>query len=278
MITRPFLPALRQISRTHLHAIACAALVLLPVHSGAAQFIHLTAEFESEGWDANAKAPPGIRTMNWTAECVVGTNSWLVSETAPRWNSDQSWWFTGSNIVGSFIAKRFPERYRDLYERNHGKLPPAGQALGTTVFESEDGNPGRPARVQDLIPAMSGNVCWLAFCSGPALRREPRRIFPVSSLWKEYICADTGFPDQTTQFEDDLGLPSSLTLYTTGRQPVLQYRAVASTNVLGWDFPNEFHLAQYIPTGTNGWVLDLTVRGKLTLIAPGDEPKPPKAL
>ena len=56
--------------------------------------------------------------------------------------------------------------------------------------------------------------------------------------------------------------------------PILQYRVLSSTNVSGWQFPLEFYLAQYPPAmlpdshqfGTNGWELQLTARGKVTVI------------
>lgn len=72
---------------------------------------------------------------------------------------------------------------------------------------------------------------------------------------------------------------------TPKTEPVLQYRVISSTNILGWHFPVEFNMAQYRPAplpespgvtvGTNGWELEFTARGKLTAIGMGTKPKIP---
>jgi hypothetical protein len=69
----------------------------------------------------------------------------------------------------------------------------------------------------------------------------------------------------------------------SAEQPVLQYSVTASTNVLGWEFPLEFYLAQYRPArlpdsrrfGTKGWELQLTAKGKVTAIGVGTKPEIP---
>ena len=116
----------------------------------------------------------------------------------------------------------------------------------------------------------SARIGWLAFCSGGCLKRAGRQLYPTSDLWKELIPSPAGFTDETITFDDALGLPRIINLYTTKRQPVLQYRVTASTNVLGSNFPLEFHLAQYRPSGTNGWELHLTAKGNVTAISTGE--------
>ena len=89
------------------------------------------------------------------------------------------------------------------------------------------------------------------------------------------------FSDRTTVFQDAFGLPKSVVLYTTNGQPVLQYSVTASTNVLGWEFPLEFYLAQYRPAylpdsrrfGGSGWELQLTAKGRVTAIGVGTKPQ-----
>jgi hypothetical protein len=78
--------------------------------------------------------------------------------------------------------------------------------------------------------------------------------------------------NKTTFFDDDLALPSSATLYVTNQQPLLQYRAMLTTNMLGWNFPLEFYLAQYYPVEKNEWALCLTAKGKVTSIGPAARP------
>ena len=91
------------------------------------------------------------------------------------------------------------------------------------------------------------------------------------------MSAPEGFSDRTLLFADDffpdgLGLPKTVDLYNAKNQPVVQYRVTASTNVLGWEFPVEFYLAQYGPAETNGWELHFTAKGKLISIGPGADP------
>ena len=247
-------------------ANGCALLLglLLPLHQGAAQFVDLTAKLEVYQWSSKAETP-------WTARCVVGTNSWLIEGDFLA-NGRVTWWFTGTNLIR-----------RDVITK---EMPGSGLKVGNqqaVVVESADGNPGRPAGQGDLLTMADARICWLAFCSGSCLKREGRQIFPPSDLWKELIRAPSGFSDRTTVFEDSLGLPKSVTLSTTKGQPVLQYRVTASTNVLGCEFPLEFHLVQYRPVflpeshrfDTNGWEADFTVKGRVTHIGAGAEPEIP---
>ena len=126
----------------------------------------------------------------------------------------------------------------------------------------------------------------MAFCSGPCLKRNGREIFPPSDLWKELVRGGH-FANRVSTFQDAFGLPKTLDLYTTN-QPVVQYRVTASTNVLGWEFPTEFYLAQYRPAplpdhpgifmGTNGWELEFTAKGRVIQIGAGAEPQVPPAV
>jgi len=176
------------------------------------------------------------------------------------------------------LSTGYPSKHKELYERNHPEqVGIIGKPI-TKIFESLDGNPGRPVRNMDLLSGPCTRICWLAFCSGGCLKREGCRIFPPSDIWKETVAAFTnpsGFADQTAVFEDRLGLPRTVDLYTTNQQVVLQYRTLLTTNVLGWDFPLDFCLAQYRPVGRKGWELDLTANGKITAIGLGSEPPIP---
>ena len=272
-------------------ALCCSGLLGAnsPAERGTDQFIHLTAAIETTEWHTlDADRPLSVRLATWTAQCVVGSNCWQIVEHGFGHYAEHTYWFTGSNLIRYAISRKPVSDRKELYERNHGPMPAAG-GLTTSVVESEDGNPGRPGRVADLMQ-YPANICWLAFCSGPVLKRERLQLFPVYDLWKNYVLAPFGFPYQLTMFVDelglsaseqatlfggDLGLPSGVTICTTNCQPILQYRATASTNILGWSLPLEFSLVQYNPAGTNGWVLCLTAKGKVTAIWSGSGPESP---
>ncbi|MSU63690.1 MAG: hypothetical protein EXS31_15035 [Pedosphaera sp.] len=251
--------------------------LLLPftIESSAAQFVEITSEIETIVWPSKEKTGETSENLNsrtWTIRSVVGTNSWLIEGDFIA-NGRETWWFTGTNMIRKFVITKPPSKDMELYERNHGRTDfPVGRR-STETIESIDGNPGRPPRTVDLLTVSGARICWLAFCSGPCLKRAGRQIFPPSDSWKEQIAFPSGFQDKPIVFEDDLGLPSSVNLHTTNNQPVLQYRVSRSTNVLGWSFPLEFHLAQYRPVNNSGWELELTAKGRATAIGVGTRPR-----
>jgi hypothetical protein len=256
---------------------ACTIIVLLlAVHRGAAQFVELNAEIETVTWDGHGKNPPSVNSFTYTARCVVGTNTWLIEGDFIR-NAKATFWFTGTNIIErTVITHETPGATTQRLSKVSGfamSSPPVGRR-NTRTFESADGNPGRPVRVADLL-FEPGRVAWLAYCSGSFLKRDGRHIPLPRDLWKEYLPPSWETWEKTTVFEDELGLPERLVLYTGSNQPVLQYRATLSTNVLGWTFPLEFYLAQYKPAGSNAWELDFTAKGKITVIGEGTEPQIP---
>jgi hypothetical protein len=204
-------------------------------------------------------------------------------------NCEMTYWFTGDRIIEhSKVTKIIPEEGVELSQEEINRF------LGsesTRAYESPDGNPSFSwtARVADRL-GLEARIGWLAFCSGPYLQREGRAVFPPSGEWKELVQTKT-FSDVTVRFKDPFGLPKLLELHTTSSpnvQPVLQYRVISSTNIMGWEFPLEFKMAQYRPApppgvqglvvGTNGWELDFVARGRVTAIGAGTRPQVPEAV
>jgi hypothetical protein len=262
--------------------------LLFPLLCGAAQFVELTAVIEVNDWDywffcdrlgkyPGEERVPSIFRESQTRRCVVGENTWMIETDFPSFNVKR--WFTGTNIIEyTVIKKETPEAViRRMSEHSPLVLraPPAGYKF-THIYESVDGNPGRPVRVADVMGFdLPATVSWLAFCSGPALKREGRRIFPPSAFWKESRIAYSGWSDVTEVFKDGLGQPKSINLVATNNQSIFQYQVRQSTNVLGWNFPLEFYGVQYLPTDTNSWKLHLTLTGRVTSIGAGTEPEFP---
>jgi len=219
---------------------------------------------------------------------VVGTNSWQMDGPFLV-GAKSTCWFTGTRIIMNHDIPRAPTNqtlvsWKDESPAASGTFAqvetPYGQRW-TSICDSADGNPSRGAGKQDRLTAL-GRIAWLAFCSGPCLKREGRQIYPPSDFWKEYSAA-YGWLEKTEVFKDALGLPSSVLLCATNGPPILTYRVTASTNVLGWQFPMAFNLTQYLPKIVHDsecpvWEMHLTARGKVTAIGVGTEPRIPTAL
>jgi hypothetical protein len=249
----------------------------------AEQFVHLTAEIELTQWHSFHGKPNVFKVS-----CVVGTNSWQMDCEFLR-GAKSSYWFTGTKLVeideiprapiNPALANRKDESSGVSVASTHVATPNSRRWKST--YHSRHGNPGRGVGESDRLSA-SGRIAWLAFCSGPCLKREGRRIYPPSDFWKEYSAA-SGWLEKTEVFKDALGLPSSVLLCATNGPPILTYRVTASTNVLGWQFPLAFNLTQYLPNIDHGsecpvWKMHLTARGKVTAIGVGTEPRIPTAL
>jgi hypothetical protein len=251
-----------------------ALSLLLALRAGAAQFVELTAEVQGDDWDYNLlvdrlnekdRGPvTGLFQPSRTIRCVVGTNMWMIEDTNRDYVEQR--WFTGTKyVVNSFW----------IDARGQKKSGPDAP-VSIHIHDSVDGNPGRPGGVPDLmIGDIGAKFCWMAFCSAPTLKHEGRTIYPTSDLWKESSIYFTGWKDKTTTFPDELGLPQSIDLVTTNRQQVFEYQAHLTTNFMGWSFPKEFYCVQYTGSSSNGWRVHLTMKGRITSIHEGTEPKVP---
>ncbi len=261
----------------------CGLYLLVPMFCGAAQFVDLTVQLEFNQWSywflQDQRSLNGRESIfkTDTVHCVIGTDTWLMEGDFIR-NYFTKIWFTGTNIIEEAVITQEPSEaeLRQPLVIKYGltNSPPVGTKTSKTYYTA-DGNPGRPIREPDLL-GVRESICWLALCSGSALQREGRKLFPPSVFWKHVVSAPTGFTDKTTVFEDGLGLPRSVELFTPEQCRIFQYQVRQTTNINGWEIPLEFYGVQYQPAETNGWKLHLTFKGKVTAIAVGSEPQTPE--
>jgi hypothetical protein len=262
--------------------------LLFPLLCSAAQFVDLAVQMEINDWGywffEDGRSPAGttdgrksIFTKAATVHCVIGTNTWLMEGDFYR-NSTARRWFTGTNVIEeSVITQELPEGEMKRFAQVNQLVmssPPVGQKT-RRIYDTPDGNPGRPVRVSDLMD-LRGRICWLALCSGPSLQRQGRLLFPPSDLWKELLSAPAGFSDKTAVFDDGLGLPRSIELFAPDQRLIFQYQVRQTTNILGWQIPLEFYGVQYRPARTNGWELQMTFKGKVSAIGVCSELRTPE--
>lgn len=288
--TRSPHPDMKKAAHPFLHrlliAVFCCSILLRPV--AAADFIELTAEIELNDWSYwfledrpdSPTTPNNHRSIfqdPLTIRCVIGTNSWLMEGQFVR-NALVTRWFTGSNIVEQTritAPTSLPTTAKNL--RLRVSTPPVGH-VSTQTHETSDGNPARPVRVEDLLHDAIGKICWLAFCSGPALKRDGRQIPLPSALWKQFF-SGRNFTDRTETFDDPLALPRTIELHENNQHLLLNYQVRSFTNIRGWNIPLEFYLLQYKPAPhprTNSLEVHLTAKGRVTNLQPGSAPSIPR--
>lgn len=226
-----------------------------------AQQVELTTQIETVFW-----SDEGARARDRITRCVIGTNTWLIEPESDSYQK-QTWLFNGTNLISQTLVIGYPSKHPELYERNHpGHEASIGQRF-TNIVAFRDRNPFRPVRAADIPWSLDTKISWLAFCSGSLLNREGRLLFPPSEFWKQRMDTASGFTDRTVVFQDDLGLPKRMELYTTSGQLAFEYSVLSSTNLLGWNVPLEFYLNQYGWPGSKEWRVYYTAKGKVTAIS-----------
>jgi hypothetical protein len=223
-------------------------LGLVPIQNQAAEFVELSAEIEAFGYrlgDSNSIAKAKPKTVN--VRCMTGATEWYIEH---DFDVRQEWQFDGTNVVCR-------------------SGPPEQDKASTTkrAFASRDGHP---------MGEFGVNMPWLAFCSGTYLKREGR-IVPLPCGMLRHCPDGFAYTDATTTFDDKLGLPRSVDLFTSKSRflaaktewdkehafgdrytewnrktaanlqeglLVFHYAVLESTNVLGWSFPTKFEFFQ----------------------------------
>jgi hypothetical protein len=226
-------------------------LGLASIQNQAAEFVEITAEIETFGYrlgDTNSVAEARPRTVN--VKCITGAIEWYIEH---DFQIRQEWMFDGTNIV---VRSR----------------PLSGSDTDSSRVTKEI----RPARDGHPMGEFGVNMPWLAFCSGNYLKRTNRFVPLPCELLRH--CPDRfAYPDVTTTFDDKVGLPRSIDLFTAKTRflaahtewdqehgfgnrytewnkktaanlqeglVVFHYAVLESTNVLGRTFPTKFEFFQ----------------------------------
>jgi hypothetical protein len=226
-------------------------LGLVSLQSLAAQPVEISAEIETYSYrlgDTNSIARAKPKTVH--VACVAGANEWSVEE---DFSGRREWLFDGTNVV-----------CRSYYPFSG---PDAASKIRREVWVSTDGHP---------LGDFGVNIPWLAFCSGPYLKREGRMI-PLPAAVLRHCPDRFAYTDTTATFPDELGLPRTLDLFSSQAlflkshtdwdkessfgdrytewnkktAPKIQdgvlvfhYAVLDSTNMLGRTFPTKFEFFQ----------------------------------
>jgi len=240
-------------------AAVCLWLLFTP-NKSPAQFVEVCAEVQITSWHMKDPAGQPIEKRgSFRTRCVVGTNAWSIEHDYIA-NGEESWWFTGSNLVKHVvITKEIPPE--KMPGHRYG-APPIGQQI-TNFYDSMD---------RHLSGSLGVKLPWLAFCSSGFLKRDGRGI-PVSIAGFEKDESD--YSQQTSVFDDAFGLPRSVKFFSRGNQLTYEYQVEQSTNVLGWSFPLRFKMASYRLTRDGSWEPHGAASGRVTSIREGTKAQIP---
>lgn len=229
--------------------MAAVAAVMAACAGVAQTYVEISAEIElvsysSRGTNGAANAKP--KTISLT--CVAGTNDWWMENDFVQGGDPRQWYFDGTNVCSTLRAVGNPQVTID-------------------VWSSQDGHP---------MGFVSENIPWLAFCSGPYLKRAGR-IIPLPADTLRHTPDRYAYTDKTTVFADDLGLPQTVDLLTSKslleasendfhkegfmgdryaawtkknaaelQEGILMfhYAVIESTNFLGRNYPTKFEFFQ----------------------------------
>ena len=263
----------------------------------AQDYVEITAEVELFSSQSNGSAAGTQRLdRRFSLVCIVGTNKWRIENNFSK-NAQTKWLFDGTNIYDSRLMTKAPSELITSDAKRKGlAVVPFEIARSNLTIGIDTASEGCS------LGDVGVNIPWLAFCSGPFLRREGRVIpMPVAHV----NSAPDGFAssDRTQTFDDELGLPMKVELFTSKSlykssvtrfnhdhfvnpqkaTPVesrlqdgllkFSYTITASTNFMGWNIPLRFEYFQ------NEIRHDGTVErrysgiGSVSLIRPSHEPE-----
>jgi len=210
---------------------AVVAALSLPSGLQSAEFLEATMQLESN-WRSVTPYKTNESHQIIPARCIFGpADNWLV-EGDFLLNARKTWWrFEDKIAARTVVTKELPE---SAFQNNSAVSARVGHAppIGQHTFRKYDSADGRPVGVG------SENIVWLAFCSGSYLKQPGRDIPPLTGP------TPFEYKDKTLAYDDNLGLPKTVELYSSDGQLITKYEVLASTNVSGWNIPLAFKLVQ----------------------------------
>jgi hypothetical protein len=271
-------------------------LALLAQNVQAEQYVEVNAEIRITAFLLGEKHPDSVRGYTFSTQCIIGTNKWLIQSDAARL-AEVKWYFDGTNVYKSSRAiAGTPKEIEDQMKARGYQPTPFEVAKSNITITVGPDFAGYPSGDESV------NLPWLAFCSGGYLRNLNRVVpVPVTALGNAPDAL--AYYDETQCFEDPLGLPRSMVLFTSealfraslersefrgNRDPAVwkragwlpgeghvkfQYSVLASTNFHGWNLPLEFEFVQFAPVQDGGWGVKIRGAGVTKYMSLTGEPQ-----
>lgn len=238
-------------------------------------------------------APRPNLEETFSVVCVVGLGRWQIQEDYCH-DAVISFTYDGTNVYQStrLLKPADSTETASVIQQTIGtkfQMLPFEAAKATTTIGIADTAGGHP------IGDQGGTLPWLAFCSGPFLKRQGR-VIPLPIAVLRHAPDAFAYSDETTTFPDELGLPRVVNLYTSKtlfRESVtnslfegnhraevwqaatariqdgllkFRYAVTESTNLDGWDLPLAFEFVQNRSNREGNWGVEFSGYGKTTSI------------
>lgn len=233
--------------------------LLLSSQHSPAQYVEVSAQIEGTSWPYSPLGEKTEHRRSYTTRCIFGTNLWCIEDDFPL-NAKETWWSTGTNIIKyTLITKELPQPGKERQTIGALPGPPLHNGDRFTRFYG-------PSSPQPLTG--TANLTWLAFCSGPFLKAEGRRLAPPFGR-------DRSASDRTQLLDEALGLPKGVEIYSPEKELVCVYEVRQSTNFLGWTIPLQFEFTQYRARGHESPSPWFHALATVTSIQRGTEPQVP---
>ena len=280
-------------------AIAVVVTRLLgPIEADAQRFVEVSSSIDLVSYfKRDTNGLPIVQHRVFKPTCIMGTNCWRIDGNFVA-DGVVVYYFDGTNVYHSLGATASTPPSA----ATRTNLPPYLWPISPAVVRSN--------LTVDIVPSPGGhplgdlrvNIAWLAFCSAAYLR-SPGRVLPLPTVFVPASPLAFGYSAKTERFEDELGLPKKVDLFTSGAQyerslddpRLLRYGSVERaklerrfpypdgvhaftyeveqfTNFSGWVFPTEFKFLAYRFRGGR-WEKSVGGTGRLSSIRECGVPK-----